>query len=594
MNKYKRIVTLILALLMMSGIFFGAFAAIASAAVLQVNTIYTTDTIVVSGTPEPAQFGKEGKYEFTKIDIATTPATATVTFGPNVKDKEPITVSADKKAITYGGLTITKKDDTVWSEPTHESDNFTIALEVKQTVNPDAKDPIITYSKTVAYQTFNPGGSDPNDNARGFSSMHEITRNKQVNILLTISDPNGGVIDNNSVYIIPESGAFRSISTSEVRDDPNHATRFKSRVKNLSNGKQALEIDLIRLEYTGKGNSLSFTYGYTLDAGTPDARAVEYHASVTIPECVEYTRRPEDPEKDPDPMAPIIPHIIVSQYSFGGLTVTAGQQFSLDLSITNTSPTYDIENVVMTIKAPEGMSLTNSSNTYYFPRLDKKKSISQSITMQALPSAKPQAHNIDISFKFQYIANEKRVDGPADAEVIAIPVTQIDRFSVNPIEAPSYLYVGDEYPISAVCVNKGRSEVYNVSAEIRGNIPNPGQKQFIGNIESGKENSADFFITGQEAGPLNGEVVVTYEDANMNIKEIIMPFEVMVQAMDFGPPPDIDIGGMLPPPVEPVDTKPDSRTISLGFAGLIIAALTAFVNVKKVKAKRIGEDDEDI
>ena len=39
--------------------------------------------------------------------------------------------------------------------------------------------------------------------------------------------------------------------------------------------------------------------------------------------------------------------------------------------------------------------------------------------------------------------------------------------------------------------------------------------------EVGKEESADFLIGALEAGTISGEVVISYEDANMNVNELI-------------------------------------------------------------------------
>lgn len=92
-------------------------------------------------------------------------------------------------------------------------------------------------------------------------------------------------------------------------------------------------------------------------------------------------------------------------------------------------------------------------------------------------------------------------------------------------------------------------------------------------------------------GTLQGKVVITYEDANMNIKEVSMPFEAMVQGFDY---PTED-PGLTPeiPAVNPEEPKKiDGTKIGLGFAGAVITGMTAFVTVKKIKAKRSGDEDE--
>lgn len=286
-----------------------------------------------------------------------------------------------------------------------------------------------------------------------------------------------------------------------------------------------------------------------------------------------------------------MPNIIVENYSFGDTQVTAGQTFPLTITFTNTSPGYDLENIIMKVSTGEGLTIASSSNTYYIAGLNKKNSITRTIDFRALADAKPGSHNVDIEYSFQYVANETRKSSTSK-ETIAIPVSQVDRFAVNPIEVSPYIYVGEEMSLSVNFVNKGRTVVYNVSAELQcEGISNNGQKTFVGNMESGTENSADFFLTPQAPGVLQGKVIITYEDANMNTKEVSMPFEANVQGFDF---PTED-PGMMPeiPAVQPEEPKKiDGTKIGLGFAGTVITGMTAFVTVKKIKAKRSGEEDE--
>ena len=55
---------------------------------------------------------------------------------------------------------------------------------------------------------------------------------------------------------------------------------------------------------------------------------------------------------------------------------------------------------------------------------------------------------------------------------------------MDEIQVPTSLYVGDEYNLSLKFVNKGKTQVYNVTTELRGNMPNSGERNFIGNVAS--------------------------------------------------------------------------------------------------------------
>ena len=57
--------------------------------------------------------------------------------------------------------------------------------------------------------------------------------------------------------------------------------------------------------------------------------------------------------------------------------------------------------------------------------------------------------------------------------------------------------------------------------------------QFIGNIASGTESSADFTIQTANAGTLNGLLTVTYEDEKGNAKTLTKEFSMTVEAVSY-------------------------------------------------------------
>ena len=154
---------------------------------------------------------------------------------------------------------------------------------------------------------------------------------------------------------------------------------------------------------------------------------------------------------------------------------------------------------------------------------------------------------------------------------------------MDEIQVPTSLYVGDEYNLSINFVNKGKTQVYNVTAELRGNMQNSGERSFIGNVASGAEESADFYVTPTEAGKMEGEVVISYEDASMNVREVTRPFTIMVEEM---------------PKVDPQLTEEPSlftvQNVVLFVVAAGVAGATGYMTVLKIKAKRSEFDDEDL
>lgn len=513
-----------------------------------VLSITGTTNVSVSGTPDGTNL-KEGEYEF---EVKAGPQLYVKEEGGSSELKSDAQFAPDNTSVAYGGVTFKPSNsNTAWKE----NDKFSIEV---QSVTAD---------------------DEPQITASNITGSSRITKGRSISIDATILDTNFMYTD----QVTEEYVAFKQGDFKRGTGTPADSITASKGV----GGKLQLNVHLSDLVYTGSGDTVEFVIGYKVSG-----EEYRYTMSMKIPGCIPYVDK-DDPEEDDEDvnLDPLIPHIIVSQYDYGTTQVSAGQVIDLNLSFENTSTQYDLDNIVMKITTPDGFSITSSSNTYHFDHLDVGESISKTISMQANPNAEAQSYAINIEFSFQYIANDTRKSGES-SESISIPVTQPDRFSVDEIQVPTSLYVGDEYNLSINFVNKGKTQVYNVTAELRGNMQNSGERSFIGNVASGAEESADFYVTPTEAGKMEGEVVISYEDASMNVREVTRPFTIMVEEMPYVDP------GIDFPVVDPQPTEEPSlftvQNVVLFVVAAGVAGATGYMTVLKIKAKRSEFDDEDL
>ena len=560
--QVKRAITLLLAILLTLGTLAPIFTSFA-ASILEVTS--KTAGVTVSGTP-----GREftpGTYTFT-VQEEPSGETVSLKSSPQIGESETVSAkySAEQKTITYGGITF--KKETSWSN----SDSFEFEISEYATTG----EPKLTNMKVTT--------------AGSSSEPYKITRGRSIDLYTTIVDTNFLSTDTPSnAYVVFENGDFTQ-STSASQGSKHTIEKLP----NSDSGKLAFQINLKNLTYTGKGNTVKFTYGYVVNG-----ERFEYSQTVTIPDCKEYVDKEDGSSSEDDTinLDPLTPHIIVSSYDYGTNQVVAGQTFNLDLNFENTSNQYDLDNIVMKVTTSEGFSITSSSNTFYFNHLNVDESINKTLSVQANPSAKAQSYSIDIEFSFQYITkdgndNESRKSGTS-SESISIPISQPDRFSIDEPQVPVTMYVGEESSVSVSFVNKGKADIYNVTAEIRGNFPKSGERTFIGNVTSGTEDSAEFYLTAEEPGTLDGEIVITYEDSNMNVKEVVKPFRVAVEEMSFVDP-GIDFPVDFQPQPQEDPSKLTLPNIILGAVAVCVAGFSGYMTVLKIKAKRSDFDDEDL
>ena len=110
--------------------------------------------------------------------------------------------------------------------------------------------------------------------------------------------------------------------------------------------------------------------------------------------------------------------------------------------------------------------------------------------------------------------------------VIMIPVRQESKVQMTPPQIAGNVYAGDTLPLDFQVMNLGRSTVYNVRCDIKGEGLFATSTAFIGNLEAGTEGTAimNLFISTRDQtegststekyGETEGTITLTYEDAD--------------------------------------------------------------------------------
>lgn len=178
----------------------------------------------------------------------------------------------------------------------------------------------------------------------------------------------------------------------------------------------------------------------------------------------------------------------------------------------------------MKVEPTTGLSITGASNTYYIPTLDKKGAMTKSIPLKCRTSAVPGSESVHITFSYEYVANDTR-QSKSSEETISIPIAQVERFEVDLTEVPTMLWPGESTNVVLNYVNKGRADIYNLTAKIDGNIDEPNQVQNLGNIKAGDSGTAKFSVSSMEAGGVVSAVItITYENEKGDVSTITKDF----------------------------------------------------------------------
>ncbi len=326
--------------------------------------------------------------------------------------------------------------------------------------------------------------------------------------------------------------------------------------------------------------------------------------SFQVGQCDLSTPPPPAPSEVPAPApeptpAPEIktPNIIIKRTDFGGSEVPAGKEFTLTLTLFTTTGSENLTDVLVTLALPKNVALANGNLNTYVGSVGPEGT--RTVSFNILPSVNFVDGVASIGVSMSGIGEKSGKAVTSDTS-ISVPVVLPERFDVTNMELSETMMMGDEGFLSVTYVNKGKGRISNLSAEIMGeNIANPGQSQFIGNVEPGTENSVDFTLMAVQEGPIKGKVILSWEDDQGEIKTLEKEFSCTVEAMAA---PDMGEMGEMGMPTDMEMEEPKAGMPWWGWALIVVGAAGAGTAVflvlrKKKKAKALAlleEEDADL
>lgn len=297
----------------------------------------------------------------------------------------------------------------------------------------------------------------------------------------------------------------------------------------------------------------------------------------------------------------LTPQVIIESYSYGEeSSVVGGSNFTLSMTLRNTSATIPIENVKMVISsAPDEttggvFTPANSSNSFYIDRVAPGETFTESIELTVKADASPKSYGINIELDFQ-AKQGNTYQNLKSTETITIPVTQPDRFQVEDVQISDINYVGESIYCSVSYVNMGKNPIYNLSIAVEGTGFTASEaSSYIGNVQAGSGDYYEANLTADAPGTIDGKLILTYEDASGKQFSLERPFTTTVQEMTYDPGMDM--------PEEPVIEEtglPLAGKIAIG-VGAGVVVIVVVVVILKVRRKRrrkavpdFDEDDDD-
>lgn len=270
------------------------------------------------------------------------------------------------------------------------------------------------------------------------------------------------------------------------------------------------------------------------------------------------------------------PRVMVSDYSIQEGSVTAGKDFTLTITLYNTS-NKNVKNVKLSIGTESGEMLpVEGAGTAYVEQIDAESEKDITFKMKARDGLEEKAYKVTLKTEYE---NANGYEYTVE-DSIFIPVSLDQRLSITDIfMAEASVQIGDVVEISAVVNNLGAGQLYNVSAEVKGdNIQDA--STYVGNIESGKSGTIDVLTKADivtEGDHTKNYLIISYEDKEGNIFTKEIEIAVMVTK---------PIYENLEKVKEAADHSKTIKTVVTVVIIILVVAVVIYLLIKRQKRKQ--------
>ena len=301
------------------------------------------------------------------------------------------------------------------------------------------------------------------------------------------------------------------------------------------------------------------------------------------------------------------PKIMISYYQLNPQIAQAGKSFDLSFGLYNTNSRNTIYNLKATIEQNLGaqpqntgennamvsdgsvFSPVNQSNSFYVAALYPWNTANKHITMNVLPNAVAGNYVINLSIEYEDAdGNQYKT-----TEAIGIPVVQRAGVTMGELKTDE-LMVGNPTEMSVNIYNTGKDNLNTFMCDVIGKgIKIDNDRKFIGNFNTGTQETFSFTATPTRAGEIEGQIMLTYEDSTGKVHNQVKDFKKEVVE---GMPEDMgaDMNGEMTGEMgmeEPGMGGGSVLTSPFLWIGLLAIIILAVILYRKKKHKK---DDEEL
>lgn len=330
----------------------------------------------------------------------------------------------------------------------------------------------------------------------------------------------------------------------------------------------------------------SVTYEYTQN-GEKQQGSAEFSFSIKVSE-----KKKSNAKK----ATALTPQIIISNFNYGGSTISGGKQFNLTFSLKNNSSSIKAQNVLVKLAGGDTFVVADGTDTISIKTIKADETVTVSKKFTCLTSAASGVYPITATVSYEYVEGGKQ--SASNDLTMSIPVVQPDKVQFQQVAlADKTINVGEENDCSFQIINAGQTKLSNGTVKLVNSKGKELNSAYVGNIEAGGQFASNYTlpVTFNDVGDYKLKLVFEYEDESMEKKSIEQEFKVTVQEVSD---PFEDVDNTDGDNSADVQDNSNSKKIIIGCSvgGVLVVAVvvTAIVIKKKKHKKGDVKFDEEI
>lgn len=287
--------------------------------------------------------------------------------------------------------------------------------------------------------------------------------------------------------------------------------------------------------------------------------------------------------------SPLTPQLIVSDFSYGGDSVSPLQEFDLTFNVKNTSKDTEVKNVIVKLSGGEAFVITKGTDTIPVNSIKANSSVKLTKSFEANASVLSGTYPITATVSYEYYEKGEKVAGSAELSM-SIPLIQQDRIEIGSVDlAGAKVTVGQESDCGFTIINSGKTDAANAVIKLLDEKDKELSSAYIGNIAAGEQFVSNYTlpVTFETKGEAKLKLVIEYENQRMEKKTVSRDLTVTVEEKYDPYEEAMNTANVV------VDDSPDYAMVIYPIVAVVVIAVVVVVVVKVRKKKKTGKGSDE-